>query len=50
MGSDRGSDLQMPLYMLMLWGWEKIFGRPEFALRAMNIPLFVIALILTVRC
>ena len=50
MGSDRGSDLQMPLYMLMLWGWEKIFGRSEFALRAMNIPLFVIALILAVRC
>jgi len=30
--------------MLMLWGWEKVFGRSEFALRAMNIPLFVIAL------
>ena len=39
-----GSDLQMPLYMLTLWGWEKIFGHSEYALRALNIPLFVIAL------
>jgi hypothetical protein len=45
-----GSDLQMPLYMAMLWGWEKVFGHSEFALRAMNIPLFVIALMLAVRC
>lgn len=44
MQTERGSDLQMPLYMLMLWGWEKIFGHSEFALRALNIPLFVIAL------
>lgn len=47
---DRGSTLQMPLYMLMLWGWEKVFGHSEFALRAMNIPVFVIALMLAVRC
>ncbi len=44
MTSDRGSDLQMPLYMVMLWGWEKVFGHSEFALRAMNIPLFLFAL------
>ena len=50
MGSDRGSDLQMPLYMLMLWGWEKIFGHSEFSLRAMNIPLFAIALVFAARC
>lgn len=43
MSVERGSDLQMPLYMLMLWVWEKIFGASEFALRAMNIPLFVAA-------
>jgi len=42
---DFGSDLQMPLYMVMLWGWEKVFGHSEFALRAMNIPLFVLALL-----
>ncbi len=45
MQTELGSDLQMPLYMLMLWGWEKIFGHSEYALRALNIPLFVFALI-----
>jgi hypothetical protein len=35
-----GSDLQMPLYMGLLWVWEKIFGHSEFALRALNIPFF----------
>ena len=45
MRDERGSDLQMPLYMLMLWVWEKIFGHSEFALRALNIPLFALALV-----
>lgn len=45
MQTELGSDLQMPLYMLILWGWEKIFGHSEFALRALNIPLFVFALL-----
>lgn len=45
---NRGSDLQMPLYMLMLWAWEKVAGHSEFALRAMNIPLFVAAISITV--
>ncbi|MFZ9933737.1 MAG: hypothetical protein ACO3G9_11150, partial [Chthoniobacterales bacterium] len=44
MCSERGSDLQMPLYMLMLWGWEKLFGHSEFALRALNIPFFAAAI------
>ncbi len=47
MTAERGSDLQMPLYMGMLWRWEKVFGHSEFALRAMNIPLFISALALT---
>lgn len=38
---EMGSDLQMPGYMLFVWGWEKIFGPSEFALRAANIPFFV---------
>ena len=46
---DRSSDLQMPFYMFMLWGWEKLFGHSEFALRAMNIPLFTAALVLVAR-
>jgi hypothetical protein len=50
MQTDLGSDLQMPLYMLMLWGWEKIFGHSEFALRAMNIPLFVAAVTVAFVC
>jgi len=41
---DRNSDLQMPFYMAMLWAWEKAFGHSEFALRAMNLPLFVTAI------
>jgi hypothetical protein len=38
-----GSDLQMPGYMLSLWAWEKIFGHSEYALRAMNIPFFLLS-------
>jgi hypothetical protein len=37
-----GSDLQMPGYMLSLWAWEKIFGSSEYALRAINIPFFLV--------
>lgn len=48
MRQERGSDLQMPLYMLMLWAWEKVFGPSEFALRAMNIPLFASAIAVVV--
>jgi len=44
LAEDNGSTIQMPLYMLSLWGWEKIFGHSEFALRAMNIPLFLVAI------
>jgi hypothetical protein len=38
-----GSDLQMPLYMGLLWAWEKIFGHSEYALRALNIPFFTLS-------
>jgi hypothetical protein len=38
-----GSDLQMPLYMVWLWVWEKVAGHSEWALRAANIPWFVAA-------
>ncbi len=38
-----GSDLQMPLYMGLLWAWEKIFGDSEYALRALNIPFFILS-------
>jgi hypothetical protein len=38
-----GSDLQMPLYMFLLWAWEKVCGHSEFALRALNIPFFTLS-------
>jgi uncharacterized membrane protein len=38
-----GSDLQMPLYMGLLWAWEKIFGHSEYALRSLNIPFFTLS-------
>ncbi|MEI6604120.1 MAG: hypothetical protein WCP35_02340 [Verrucomicrobiota bacterium] len=38
----RGSEIQMPLFMLTLWGWEKIVGDAEYALRAINLPLLVV--------
>ena len=42
---DKGSDLQMPFYMFYLWGWAKVFGTSELALRAANIPWFVAAIL-----
>jgi hypothetical protein len=44
MQKDRGSDLQMPLYMASLWAWEKVAGRSEFALRALNMLFALLAL------
>lgn len=38
-----GSDAQMPLYMLYLWSWEKLFGAGEWQLRASNLPLWLLA-------
>ena len=35
--AEKGSDLQMPVYMLQLWAWTKFFGASEFALRSVNI-------------
>ena len=37
---DKGSDLQMPLYLLHLWAWVKIFGSSEWTLRSVNILWF----------
>ncbi len=35
-----GSTLQMPLYQIYLYGWHKIFGGGEWAMRASNLPWF----------
>ena len=40
MFEQKGSDLQMPFYMVYMWGFVKIFGLGEWALRAANIPWF----------
>jgi hypothetical protein len=37
---ERNTNMHMLLYMACLWGWEKLFGDSEFALRSMNIPFF----------
>lgn len=42
----RGSDLQMPGYMGLLWVWEKAWGQSEFALRSLNIPFFCLAILI----
>src|SRR3982751_5499296 len=41
--TEKGSDLQMPLYMFYLWAWEKIAGHSEVALRFANIPWLLAA-------
>ena len=37
-------DPQMLFYLLYMWGWTKIFGYSELALRAANVPFFIILL------
>lgn len=41
--AEKGSDLQMPFYMLWLWAWEKMAGHSELALRAANLPWLFLA-------
>lgn len=38
------SNLQLPLYLLYAWGWEKLFGHGEWATRAANIPWLVVTM------
>jgi hypothetical protein len=38
-------DPQMLFYLSYMWGWTKIFGYSELALREANIPFFIILLI-----
>ncbi len=40
---DGTSEMQLPLYLLYAWGWEKVFGAGEWAMRAANLPWFVLA-------
>jgi hypothetical protein len=45
MVADHGSNLQMPLYMIYAWAWEKIFGHSEWWMRAANIPWLLLGLL-----
>lgn len=36
------SDIQMPLYMFYMWGWQKIFSGSEISLRLANYPWFLL--------
>ncbi len=40
-----GSDTQMPVYMFLLWGWQKVGGASEYGLRLINLPWLVIAVL-----
>jgi hypothetical protein len=40
-----GSDTQMPVYMVLLWGWAKLGFLSEFALRSINLPWLIIAVL-----
>lgn len=41
--------LQVPLYLFFSWGWEKVSGLNEWALRAGNVPWFLLGFIMMVR-
>lgn len=39
---EKTADIQMPFYMLYVWGWSRIFGSSEWSLHLANVPWFVI--------
>ena len=40
---DRGSDINMPVYMAFMWLWDKIVGsRPEWLFRASNVVWYAV--------
>ncbi len=46
MRAEGDSMLQIPFYELYAWAWEKLAGSSEFAMRAGNVPWFLLGLIL----
>jgi hypothetical protein len=42
--NEHNSNMQLPLYMLYIWGWARVFGLSEVALRAANAPWFLLGL------
>ena len=47
--AERGSDIQMPFYMLYAWSWEKLFGCSEWWLRAANVPWLLLGFVAFAR-
>jgi hypothetical protein len=39
---ERNSNMQLPLYLLDLWAWEKVFGASERMLRLGNVPFLLL--------
>jgi len=44
------SDTQMPIYMLYVWVWQKVFGHGEVWMRAANVPWLVLGLVGAAWC
>ena len=40
--NDRTAEPQKPFYIFFIWGWAKLFGTGEYALRAANIPFAIL--------
>jgi len=40
--AEANTNLHMLLYMFSLWAWEKLVGPSEWALRALNIPFYML--------
>ncbi|HKW30196.1 MAG TPA: hypothetical protein VJT54_12735 [Verrucomicrobiae bacterium] len=41
---EHNSNMQLPLYLIGLWGWEKLFGSGEIILRLANAPFFFLTI------
>ncbi|MCX6922179.1 MAG: hypothetical protein NT154_03010 [Verrucomicrobia bacterium] len=41
LAGEKSAHLQMPLYMLYMWGYEKLLGSSEWTLRVANLPWFL---------
>lgn len=47
LGNWSGSESQMPLFVILMWLWEKVFGYSEFAMRSFNILMIALLLAYT---
>jgi hypothetical protein len=42
--SEHNSNMQLPFYMLWVWGWARVFGVSELAIRLANLPWFLLSI------